>query len=324
LYDDSVQTITLSGTLRPNRINFNTSNIAITGNNTVTSQGTSAVAIGVFAGFADQGDRAVAIGCNAGNTVQGSDSVGIGIYAGYNTQQSYAVAIGPNAGNDNQGASAVAIGRNAGYNYQGINAVAIGRQAGMYNQGANSIILNATGSDLDQTTANTFTVAPIRNDDSQTQALCYNTSTKEITYSTTGTKTFVIDHPLDDAKYLIHACLEGPEAGVYYRGTAFISPTDKYVELTLPAYVDSLARDFTIHLTPVITSNPEDDFECINNPILVSSRVIKGKFRVYMNNRTTSSSCFFDYIVFGKRCSIEVERKKTEVEVKGFGPYAWI
>ena len=28
-------------------------------------------------------------------------------------------------------------------------------------------------------------------------------------------KTFIIEHPQDTEKYLIHACLEGPEVGVY-------------------------------------------------------------------------------------------------------------
>jgi hypothetical protein len=37
-----------------------------------------------------------------------------------------------------------------------------------------------------------------------------------------GPKTFIIEHPIDTSKYLIHACLEGPEAGVYYRGKATI------------------------------------------------------------------------------------------------------
>ena len=36
-------------------------------------------------------------------------------------------------------------------------------------------------------------------------------------------KTFIINHPLDDSKYLVHACLEGPEAGIYYRGDGEIT-----------------------------------------------------------------------------------------------------
>ena len=33
-----------------------------------------------------------------------------------------------------------------------------------------------------------------------------------------STKTFVIEHPNNVDKFLVHGCLEGPEAGVYYRG----------------------------------------------------------------------------------------------------------
>ena len=36
------------------------------------------------------------------------------------------------------------------------------------------------------------------------------------------TKTFIIDHPIDKNKYLVHGCLEGPEFGVYYRGKSEI------------------------------------------------------------------------------------------------------
>jgi hypothetical protein len=51
------------------------------------------------------------------------------------------------------------------------------------NQGNNSIILNATGANLDQTTANTFTVAPVRNDVANTaNVMFYNATSKEITY----------------------------------------------------------------------------------------------------------------------------------------------
>jgi hypothetical protein len=83
----------------------------------------------------------------------------------------------------NQGANAVAIGQGAGSTNQGTGAVAIGARAGLTNQGNNSIILNATGANLDQTTANTFTVAPVRNDVANTaNVMFYNATSKEITY----------------------------------------------------------------------------------------------------------------------------------------------
>ena len=50
----------------------------------------------------------------------------------------------------------------AGGYQQGAYAVAVGFQAGLTSQANNSIILNATGANLNQTTANTFTVKPVR------------------------------------------------------------------------------------------------------------------------------------------------------------------
>jgi hypothetical protein len=113
-----------------------------------------------------------------------NNSVAFGQGAGLNSQGATAIAIGADAGYYTQGAGAVAVGESAGESYQGANAVAIGKKAGYYYQANNSIILNATGDPLEQTTANTFTVAPIRTDSGHTaQALSYNTTTKEITYA---------------------------------------------------------------------------------------------------------------------------------------------
>jgi hypothetical protein len=93
------------------------------------------------------------------------------------------VAIGSGAGAANQRINSVAIGASAGAGTQGQYAVAIGASAGVTNQGNNSIILNATGANLDQTTANTFTVAPVRNDVANIgNVMFYNATSKEITY----------------------------------------------------------------------------------------------------------------------------------------------
>jgi hypothetical protein len=93
------------------------------------------------------------------------------------------VAVGRAAGSLSQGTTAVAIGLSAGYTGQGTAAVAIGTGAGYTNQGNNSIILNATAANLNQTTANTFTVAPVRNDVANIgNVMFYNATSKEITY----------------------------------------------------------------------------------------------------------------------------------------------
>jgi hypothetical protein len=111
------------------------------------------------------------------------DQVRIGSNTGNSGQGANAVAIGRNSGALNQGANAVAIGQLAGYGAQGRDAVAIGSGAGHVNQGNNSIVINATGGNLTSYEANTFVVAPIRNDTANTvNVLYYNTVTKEVTY----------------------------------------------------------------------------------------------------------------------------------------------
>ena len=149
-------------------------------------QSANAVAIGDRAGSYTQGTDAVAVGQFAGNYLQGANAVAIGNSAGYTGQGIAAVAIGLLSGNNIQGNSAVAIGNAAGRTSQGANAVAIGHLAGETNQANNSIIINATGVALNQTTANTFTVAPVRNDVANVnQVMFYNTTSREVTYGNT-------------------------------------------------------------------------------------------------------------------------------------------
>ena len=153
-----------------------------------TNQGAGGVAIGWLAGQTTQGVSAIAIGTYSGNTTQSGNAIAIGRNAGSNIQGQAAIAIGRNAGFDSQGANAVAIGRFAGNSGQGANSVAIGRFAGTTNQAANSIILNATGANLNQTTANTFTVKPVRNANTS-NIMYYNNSTGEISYDLTSNAT---------------------------------------------------------------------------------------------------------------------------------------
>jgi hypothetical protein len=134
----------------------------------------------------------------------------------------------------------------------------------------------------------------------------YDTATNSFQYY--PSKTFVIDHPINIDQYLVHACLEGPEAGVYYRGKGEILDNHS-VTIELPYYVDSLATDFTINITPIYNGK-------IN--ILNTSEVIDNKFTVYGEN------CQFFWVVYGKRLDINVEVNKCETNVKGEGPYLYI
>ena len=126
------------------------------------ASGPSKIALGTNAGITSQGSVAVAIGSNAGNTSQGDNTVAIGTNAGRTSQGTSATAVGSGAGSTTQGIYSVAIGGAAGETGQGQYSVAVGTLAGRTSLANNSIILNATGANLNQTTANTFTVKPVR------------------------------------------------------------------------------------------------------------------------------------------------------------------
>jgi len=132
-------------------------------------------------------------------------------------------------------------------------------------------------------------------------------------YKNGTTKTFVIDHPYDETKYLVHACLEGPESGVYYRGEGIISDNIS-TTIDLPYYVEKLATNFTVQVTQIY----EDENSENTSVNLKCSRVKNGQFKVYGEN------CGFFWIVYGTRNTIPVEPLKSETDVKGSGPYKWI
>lgn len=197
---------------------------------------------------------------------------------------------------------------------QGNDCIAIGYEAGYEDQCANSIVLYAKGSggQTFQVDTSGLFIKPIREVSTYDTSfvLCYNEPSGEVYYST---KTFVINHPIDENKYLVHACLEGPEAGVYYRGSAHIKDGETNAEIVLADYVKYIATDYTVNLTPIYNDKLEI-------PTLATSCVIDGSFKVYSN----VSPCDFYYIVFGKRQDINVEPNKNDVNVKGNGPYTWI
>ena len=109
----------------------------------------------------------------------GSEAVAIG--KGTAGVGDYAQAIGNNAGNSGQGVAAVAIGSQAGETSQGDKAIAIGQYAGQTSQAANSIVVNATGTALQNTTASSLVIKPIRSA-TNVNFLKYNSTSGEVTY----------------------------------------------------------------------------------------------------------------------------------------------
>ena len=120
-------------------------------------------------------------------------------------------------------------------------------------------------------------------------------------------KNFIIEHPSDTNKLLIHSCLEGPETGVYYRGHGEIT-NGSSVTIHLPEYVVSLAYSWTIHVGAVY----DGVIRTYN-----FSEVENNQFEVYGKNGK------FHWSVMGKRHDIVVEPLKNDLIVSGDGPYLW-
>jgi hypothetical protein len=142
--------------------------------------------------------------------------------------------------------------------------------------------------------------------------MIYDFSTKQVLRSnqTCGAgKTFVIDHPTNHNKYLVHVCLEGPESGIYYRGKNEIT-NNTHVIIYLPDYVKFLGYDFTVQVTTIFTGKI--------NQVFSVSEVENNQFTVYGSNGK------FFWLVHAKRGDIEVEPLKSATKVNGFGPYTWI
>ncbi len=90
----------------------------------------------------------------------------------------------------------------------------------------------------------------------------------------TGAKLFKINHPLDPTHHdLVHASLEGPEAGVYYRGAGQL--VKGHATVQLPNYFEALTRqeERTVLLTP--TFEAEEPVS-----MLAASAVTNGQFTV--------------------------------------------
>jgi len=312
--------------LKAGRTGQNVNSVAIGSNTGVEGQQFDCVAIGYNAGTIIQNFRSVAIGPFAGFSSQKTSSVAIGSFAGESSQSPNSVAIGKNAGRENQGDegngiaigfdagrenqenNSIAIGTDAGRVSQGANAIAIGRQAGKTNQHDNTIVLNATAADLNTSNTLAFYVEPVRistdtsNQPTDSGGLQYDTSTGEIFYDTL--KTFVIDHPDDNEKYLVHGCLEGPEGGVYYRGRGEVGTPVK-----LPDYVPNLIKgEPTIQVTPIYNGSVRT-LNCSEYDIKTNSFEVFG----------TEGPFYWTFTA--KRCDVNVEPLKAETNVSGNGPY---
>ena len=132
-------------------------------------------------------------------------------------------------------------------------------------------------------------------------------------------KSFVINHPRDSTKYLVHATLEGPEAAVYYRGNSRLTAGIDTVEL--PNYFESLtfSENRTVQLTNI------DGFDRLAVKKQDGALIKDGKFTVISDNPYSVQEFSWEVKAVRKDVPyLEVEPGKEGVVVKGDGPYTYI
>jgi hypothetical protein len=136
---------------------------------------------------------------------------------------------------------------------------------------------------------------------------------------TSHVKTFIIDHPIDRDRYLIHTTLEGPENAVFYRGSSHLEAG--VAEIALPSYFEAATRldGRTVQLTPRF----HGDREPVS--MLAASAVENGRFRVRAVDGRNAEQAF-DWEVKAVRADVQplwVEPQRTQIEVHGDGPYKY-
>jgi hypothetical protein len=239
----SFDNYTSSNDTKVNSLVNKTGSLATTGSNTFNGNQTinGSVTLDNGAIIKDNANNSISFGYLSAEINQGTQSVAIGNGAGYTNQSNGAVALGTNAGAINQGQRALALGSLAGTNTQGEYAVAIGNFAAPNNQAANSIVISAMGSGLENTTANSLKIEPIRNVTGSSGILQYDSTTKEVSYSdnlsnygvitssntssfaTTGSNTFVGNQIVSGT--LTIATNGGDEGGEILLGKAVTNTT---------------------------------------------------------------------------------------------------
>jgi len=265
--------------------------VAIGSSSSSTNGGTGGVAIGKLAGYLSQGMNAIAIGYDSAIQNQSTGSISIGYQSGQTNQGEQCLRIGGVFSTQYQTSNCVAIGINAGYGTQLQNTICLG--GGQQTLTQNSCYINYIRQD--------FGIA-------SPGIMSYDTTTGEV-FQDTG-KTFVIDHPSKSDKYLVYACVESNEVGVFYKGQGEIDSNKTYGEINvfIPNYIKPIGKDFMIFITPRQSNSKLIASRCINNE----------KFKIIGN------PCKFDWIIYAKRLSnFESVLQKDSCKIMGGGPYTF-
>jgi hypothetical protein len=131
-------------------------------------------------------------------------------------------------------------------------------------------------------------------------------------------KTFIIDHPLEPNRYLVHATLEGPEAAVFYRGTARLQ--NGRAEVALPDYFEALTRseDRTTMLTNI------GGFDRLAIARQAQGQIVNGRFIVVSDNPDSTQEFHWEVKAVRKDApALTIAPLKDEISVARVGPYTF-
>jgi hypothetical protein len=137
-----------------------------------------------------------------------------------------------------------------------------------------------------------------------------------LTFKDADTKLFVINHPLDKQKYLIHSALEGPENGVRYRGTTTLKQGKGSIKL--PNYVSKFTDPTTATLHLISTDTGEALRIVYTNGKWLQNNTIN----IESENKNSTKDISWTFQATRKDISpLVVTPPKNLVKIGGFGPY---
>jgi len=303
------------------------------------NQGSGSVAIGNLTAFTGQSSNSLAIGSNivqqSGGFTIGNSAGGYNFSIGNGSVNNGGMAIGSlsrsainsvcigynSGGSDSSSASYTAVGYQAAYNItEGFLGTYIGKNVALNANAAwYTFVMDTMGIIPTPTATQATYINPVRqlNLGASAPVLCVGSESKVVFNEVymNSAKTFVIDHPVaPQTHHLVHACLEGPEVGVFYRGETEISIGLTYTTVKLPDYVAKLARNFSVQVTAL--GARARGFHV--------SRVQNNQFSVSMREAPALFPQKFSWHIFGKRLDLETKVPKSGTLKRNIGPYTWL
>ncbi|SDL72925.1 hypothetical protein SAMN05421874_12816 [Nonomuraea maritima] len=127
-----------------------------------------------------------------------------------------------------------------------------------------------------------------------------------------GVKSFIIPHPDDPDRWLIHACTESPHNGVEYWGTAQLDERGE-AHVELPAYFEGLTEveERAVFITAMGTGRSSAS----------ATYPLDGQFSIY--GVPGERVAWQVKAVRSDVPPVKVEPRRDEVNVAGFGPYRY-